>query len=200
MRRSLKLALTVLAACAALKLAVVRPPPAAATGAAPFVKLPAALGTGVPGRPLALSPVEQRLAAFFFFFFFFRRYGSTDVSLVSVAGGIREHHPPTVCLDASGFEVVERTEQTPPSGRCVVELRIRHRDGGPIQLFTYTYLSDRGQITCSLGRRVGGAIWDRLTGDQTRWATVQVLDAKPRRARRALRFLIRDHQQKRDPF
>jgi Protein of unknown function (DUF3485) len=200
MRRSLKLALTVLAACAALKLAVVRPPPAAATGAAPFVKLPAALGTGVPGRPLALSPVEQRLAAAPHVTIERRRYGSTDVSLVSVAGGIREHHPPTVCLDASGFEVVERTEQTPPSGRCVVELRIRHRDGGPIQLFTYTYLSDRGQITCSLGRRVGGAIWDRLTGDQTRWATVQVLDAKPRRARRALRFLIRDHQQKRDPL
>jgi len=193
-RRGLQITLAALAACAALKLAVVRPPEAAPVNAVPFITLPTALGPDAPGRPVALSPVERRLAAAAHVTIQRRRYGSTDISLVSVAGGVREHHPPTVCLDASGYEVIDRAEHKTAAGQCVVELRVRHRDGGAIHLFTYTYLSDRGQITCSLGRRVGGAIWDRLTGRQTRWATVQVLDAKPRRARRALRLLISDFQ------
>lgn len=62
-----------------------------------------------------------------------------------------------------------------------------------IQLFTYAYLSDRGQITCSLWRRVGAAVKAQLFGTgSSRWATVQVLDADPRRARRAINRLIQD--------
>jgi hypothetical protein len=186
-----RLVLVVLAVCAGGKLAW-RPSPRAATRDSALIELPEQLDA-VVGERVPLSPVEQRLASAPHVTILRRAYGSTQVSQVTVRGGVREHHPPTVCLRASGYEVVQRQERQAPGG-CVVELRVRHTEDRKTQLFTYTYLDGADTKTkthCSLWRRVGSAVWARLAGSTSTWATVQVLDHDPQRARRVLESLIK---------
>jgi hypothetical protein len=105
------------------------------------------------------------------------RYGSTQVSLVSVLGGMREHHPPAVCLKGEGYEIVDQRELAMARG-CVSELTLRR--GQRLSYFLYTYV-DGEQQTCSLWRRLGSAVLQSVRGESATWTTIQLMD--PDRAR-----------------
>ncbi|MCK5799974.1 MAG: exosortase-associated EpsI family protein [Deltaproteobacteria bacterium] len=116
-----------------------------------------------------------------------RRYGDVAVALSTVRAGVREHHPPAVCLRASGYEVMTRRE-TRDHGICVVELGLRH--GQQREAFAYTYF-DGHQTTCSLWRRVTNAAAARILGrNAPTWATLQVLAKTPVKARQSLLALM----------
>ena len=158
----------------------------------PVAPLPARL-MGHRGVVRPLSASEQLLARSPRTHLVRRRYGPTEVALVTTTG-IKEHHPPAVCLRASGLEVSRRAEERVDAG-CLVHLWVRPGDGsGPPAHFVYAYLH-QGQVSCDYSGRVARAVIHRLwagsaSGDP-RWTTVQVLDADPHRARRAANCLIR---------
>ncbi len=143
-------------------------------------RLPATLA-GEAGRSEALEPSERLLAARPGVALERRRYGASQVALLTTRG-LRELHPPSVCLRASGREVVARAEEQGPRG-CLGRLRLRR--GEQLEHFYYAYF-DGARTTCSFWRRAALASWQQLTGAPAAWSTVQVMDRDPLRARRLL--------------
>ena len=140
---------------------------------------------GVPGRPLAFGPSERLLADLPEVSVTRRAYGPTLVALVSTTG-IREIHPPRVCLAAIGLEVVQRAEERIDGG-CLVHLKVR--GSGGTSHFLHTYLG-QGKASCRFWSRAGKAMAARLAGRSRRWSTLQVMDRDARRARRVLAGLL----------
>lgn len=100
---------------------------------------------------------------------------------------MREHHPPQVCLRASGFEV-SRQRQLIVQGHCLVELTLAQ--GGKRHHYVYTYFDGR-RSTCSLYRRIGDAAAAQLLGHPAvTWATVAALDNDAARARAVVLALL----------
>ncbi len=140
--------------------------------------LPSALG-GRAGRPVSLAPAERvlgrrpgvRLAR--------RAYGQTRAALITTTG-VKELHPPSVCLGAAGHEIRLQTEEQSRAG-CLVRLDV-HREGTSRATFYYTFFNG-GEVTCSFWQRAGMAAWARLTGASARWSVLQVMNRDPRRAR-----------------
>jgi hypothetical protein len=170
--------------CAAARLAVARAPRARLEEGRGRPALPVRLGAE-PGQPMPLDPSEKVLAAAPGVELSRRRYGTTQVALLTVRG-LKEHHPPTVCLRAAGFEIVGRSEERTPSG-CVAELRLRR--GAETASFFHSYFDERHQ-TCSLWRRVGSAALAQLAGRSAQWSTLQVMDRDRARARRVIAALL----------
>jgi hypothetical protein len=181
--RPAHLLLLALLGCAALKQRVWGWGAGSATEGAPV--LPAAVD-GERGRPLELGPSERLLAGQPGVTLERRAYGPSQVALVSTTG-VRELHPPRVCLKAAGLEVVQRAEEH-EGGACLVHLRVRDDDDRIAHLY-YTYLGD-GRASCDLWRRAGAAALARLGGRPARWSTLQLLDRDPRRARRRMLDLL----------
>jgi len=153
--------------------------------------LPATL-LGRPGRALERDASEALLAMVPGVRLERRAYGETAAALVT-ARGLRENHPPAVCLKAGGFELVERTEEH-GQGHCVVHLEVRK--GGTRSHHFYTYLAHGadGAVSagsCDFWRQVASAAWRRLTGRPGAWSTLQVMDRDAGQARAALHELIR---------
>ncbi len=119
-----------------------------------------------------------------------RAYGESHVALVT-AQGIRENHPPAVCLNAGGFEVMERSEEQ--EGRsCLVHLLVR-RDNR-LSHFYYSYLNRGGGEatgTCGYWPQLAAATWRRLMGRSGAWTTLQVMDRDAARAKTLIIELIR---------
>jgi len=148
--------------------------------------LPAVLN-GQQGRSSPADASERLLAASPRVKLTRRVYGTTRVALLTTSG-VKEHHPPKVCLEAEGFEVVNRQEEQSRAG-CLVSLTVRSRDG-VLGHFYYTYFN-RQAVTCSFWRRAGSAAWARLRGRAGgNWSTLQVLDRDPARAREVITLLI----------
>ena len=167
----------------------------------PAPVLPARLA-GHPGITRPLGPSERALDRRPGVDLQQRRYGTTRVALVSTTG-IKELHPPAVCLSATGHEVVFRVEQQSPEG-CLVALTVHSGEAG-LATFYHTYFSGQAPATCSYWGRAAQTIWARLWGEPGRWSTVQVLDRDPRRARAAiiealhkLRTTNTNHRKERD--
>jgi hypothetical protein len=160
--------------------------------ALPAPSLPSALD-GRAGRAVPLGPSEERLVTFSGAHLVRHRYGTSQVALLS-ASGIREHHPPSVCLKSTGHEVVQRTEESAPAG-CLVRLQVRA--GASVEHFYYTYLSGRS-VTCSYWRRAATSAWAVLKGKPMQWSTVQVMDRDPARARTLILTLL-EHLTRRTP-
>lgn len=164
--------------CAVLRnsiaVGVASDPTTAAPVVAPF-ELPTKIG-GRLGRPMALSVAETKLASAPHVKISRMRYGASDVSLISVSGGIREIHPPTVCLKAEKFEVVKQREHT-DGARCVVDLTLRSNKGGVRRFhsFVYTYTDGKNAV-CSFWQRIGSSVVARLLGKTKTWSTLQVMD------------------------
>ena len=117
-----------------------------------------------------------------------RSYGSTRVALISTSG-VKELHPPSVCLGAAGHEVIlRRTEQS--NAGCLVRLDVRQ---GPARraTFYYTFFSSEA-VTCSFWERAGRAAWATLAGAPARWSLLQVMDRDPARARQAATTLLQN--------
>ncbi len=95
-------------------------------GPAPGPGLPAALA-GSPGRALALGPSERLLARSPRVKLERRAYGTTQVALLRVRQGIKELHPPSVCLKAAGFEIVSRRRITIAGGGCLTAIKVRDK-------------------------------------------------------------------------
>lgn len=175
------LCIGIAACCAARPLRHARPPAAAARA------LPAALA-GVRGRREPLGDTERRLVRGGRALVERRRYGSSLAALVTVTAGVRQHHPPSVCLRASGYEITRRRERR-RADRCVVELTVRERASGRSLTFFYAYGDGRHQL-CSLWRRIGIAAMQQLFGEHRSWWTAQLLDPDPARARRRFAALL----------
>jgi hypothetical protein len=123
-----------------------------------------------------------------------RRYGAVAVALSTVRAGVREHHPPAVCLRASGYEITRRREQR-AAASCLVLLELRRE--GRKSAFVYTYIDQRGRRSCSLWRRVVDAGSARLLGRPApTWATLQVLAPDVKTASQRARDIL-DSQEKR---
>lgn len=113
-------------------------------------------------------------------------YGPTRVALISTSG-VKELHPPTVCLGAAGHEVtLRRTEQS--SAGCLVRLDVRQAPGRSAT-FYYTFFSSEA-VTCSFWERAGRAAWATLARAPARWSLLQVMDRDPTRARLAAITLL----------
>lgn len=153
---------------------------------ATLIALPQAL-LGEPGHIEALDPADARLARRRNVRIERRRFGATQVAVTTVRGGMREHHPPQVCLRASGFEVTRR-RQLVVDGHCLVELTLRR--AGRHHRYAYTYF-DGQRSTCSLYRRIGDAAAAQLLGrPAVTWATVAALDRDGPRARAVVLALL----------
>ncbi len=169
-------------AVGALRAARARPGATAACPPSTILRLPETLNDtpGVVERPTAADAIldgkrHVRIER--------RRYGDIQVALSTVRAGVREHHPPTVCLRASGYEVIRRRELR-LDATCLTLLTLR-RDG-KTSAFAFTYLDQEGARTCSLWRRIVDASAKRLLGrDAPTWATLQVLAPNPSLAKRA---------------
>jgi|GEM_PF-3881170 hypothetical protein len=155
---------------------------------------------GFKARSLPLSKAEEKLAQPTHVEILHRRYGTTDVSLVSVAGGLREIHPPSVCLKATGFEIVAQRQIT-DGPRCVVELKLRSGKGRNriFHTFVYTY-TDGETVTCSFWRRIGSSAVARLTGKSKTWSTVQVMDRNAADAHALMMQLLNTVSKKRKRY
>lgn len=154
-----------------------------------LIPLPAAL-LGTVARVESLDPADARLARRRNVRIERRRFGPTRVAITTVRGGMREHHPPQVCLRASGFEV-SRRRQLIIHGHCLIELTLRH--GGKRHRYVYTYF-DGQRSTCSLYRRIGDAAAAQLLGrPAVTWATVAALDSDAARARAVVLALLPAH-------
>ena len=153
--------------------------------------LPAALA-GTRGVVAPLDRSERLLAAAPGVRLERRAYGSTQVALLTVQG-LKQHHPPTVCLKAAGFEVAERAEEQSARG-CLGALRLR-RAGGEAHFF-YTYF-DGQRTTCSFWTRVLRGALAQLAGRRASWSTLQVMDGDRARARRAITTLLGTLEQRR---
>jgi hypothetical protein len=170
-------------ACALLRL-LTGSAPGRAAASTPPAHLPPGL-EGEAGHPVALAPSERVLAAAPGVSLERRRYGSSEAALLSTTG-LRELHPPTVCLRASGLEVVERGEEPGPAG-CVGALRVR---AGQRELhFRYVFFDGR-TVTCKVWRRAVLAARQQLSGRPARWSMLQVMDGDASRARRRLLALL----------
>jgi len=178
-----------LLACAATRLLTGGDRPAAAGGAP--LHLPAALA-GERGVVASLDRSERVLAAAPGVRLERRAFGPTQVALLTVPG-LKEHHPPTVCLKAAGFEVAERTEEQSAHG-CIGALRLR-RAGAEAHFF-YTYFDGR-RTTCSFWSRAFRGALAQLAGHHASWATLQVMDSDRARARRAITALLGTLEQRR---
>lgn len=148
--------------------------------------LPSALA-GAVGQPVPLEASEQRLSRRRHVAVVKRRYGSTLATAVVVLGGIREHHPASVCLRASGLKVISK-HRSSRSGHCISVLRVRR--GASEAVVATTYLSGANEVTCSLTRRIAAGAWARLWGRASRWTHLQVLDADAERALSRIEALI----------
>ncbi|MBW2732177.1 MAG: hypothetical protein JRH20_07265 [Deltaproteobacteria bacterium] len=144
---------------------------------------------------VAPDPSEARLARRVSVSISKRRYGSTLATSV-VAAGVRQHHPASVCLKASGLEITSRQEVHDASG-CITLLRVRR--GADEATVATTYLSHRGETTCSLAKRIASGVWARLRGAESRWTHLQLLDASQARARSRLRLLLNAIQRRNTP-
>jgi hypothetical protein len=147
-------------------------------------ELPAAL-EGQRGEVAPLDRSEQVLAAAPGVALARRSYGPTQVALLTVSG-LKEHHPPTVCLKAAGYEVTDRAEEQSAHG-CLTMLRLRR--SGAAAYFFYTYF-DGQRTTCSFWARVGRGALAQLAGRGATWSTLQVMDRDHARARRAITTLL----------
>ena len=115
------------------------------------------------------------------------RYGRSLVTSIVVSSGVREHHPLSVCLRASGLAI--GAQRTITSGAsCINELRVRK--GSREATVVAAYLDRSGRSECHLARRILWGGWQRLLGRSARWTQLQVLDPDPVRATRRLRSLI----------
>ena len=182
-------AAVLLLACAATRPLIGGERPAAAGGAPPH--LPAVLA-GERGVAAPLDRSERVLAAAPGVRLERRAFGPTQVALLTVPG-LKEHHPPTVCLKAAGFEVAERTEEQSAHG-CIGALRLR-RAGAEAHFF-YTYF-DGQRTTCSFWARALRGALAQLTGRRASWSTLQVMDSDRARARRAITALLGALEQRR---
>ena len=170
-------------ACALLRVLAAAVPGRADQQPAP-PRLPSRL-EGEPGRLLPLSRSERVLAASPGVTLERRRYGSSEVALLGSVG-LKELHPPSVCLRASGLEIVERGEEQSPAG-CLGWLRVRA--GQREQHFRYVFFDGR-TVTCKVWRRALSALGQQLSGQPARWSMLQVMDGDPGRARRRLLALL----------
>lgn len=157
---------------------------------------PATAGPSLPrsvdgqvGVPLILDPSEALLAAMPGVRLERLAYGESQVALVN-ATGLRENHPPAVCLRAGGFEIMNRAEEQ-HQGNCLVHLLVRRQ--GLTSHFYFTYLDQDGAPagTCGYWTQLGAATWRRLTGRQGTWTTLQVLHGDASRAKAVITELIR---------
>ncbi|MCC6749465.1 MAG: exosortase-associated EpsI family protein [Deltaproteobacteria bacterium] len=148
---------------------------------------------GAPGSPLSLSKAEAALVARRGARILRRAYGATQVAAVTVRGGLREHHPPTACLQADGFTVLASRERKTAHG-CATELTLRR--GSEVRAFLYTY-DDGRRAVCSYAARTIRALGQALLGRERTWSTVQILDSGPARAEAALAELM--HHRRRRP-
>lgn len=182
--KAAKVLVLALLGMALLRLALGDPPAAAAPRAAPPA-LPHQL-QGHIGQRQPLAPSERRLAASPDVTVEHRTYHTTQVALVTTTG-VKELHPPAVCLAATGHEVVLRREELSPEG-CLVALTVRHQE--QLWHYYYTYFNGR-TATCDFWWRAATSAWARLSSQPTRWSTVQVMDRDPRQARVRIRLLLR---------
>lgn len=150
--------------------------------------LPPALG-GRAGRPVSLGPTERVLAARPGVRLSRRTYGDTRVALISTTG-VKELHPPTVCLGATGHEVSLETREQSGAG-CLVRLDLHRSEaaGTSRHTYYYTFFNHRA-VTCSFWERAGRAAWARLSGDPGLWSVLQVMDRDPVRARAVMVALL----------
>ena len=137
------------------------------------------------GLPLPLSAGERTLLSSDGVTLERRRYGWSEVALLS-STGLKQLHPPEVCLRASGLQVVDRGEEPSPAG-CLGRLRVR--DGERERHFFYVFLDGR-TATCKTWRRAVLAAGQQLAGRPARWSMLQVMDGDPGRARRRLLALL----------
>lgn len=166
-------------------------------GAPEMVKVPTAFGPHLPasagghaGVPLPMGPSEALLAGMPGVSLERMAYGASQVGLVN-ARGLRENHPPAVCLRAGGFEVMDRAEEQ-RGGSCLVHLKVRRQGRTSHYYFSYiTAAQGNARGTCGYWTELAGATWRRLTGRPGTWSTVQVMDSDPARARTLLTELIR---------
>jgi hypothetical protein len=149
-------------------------------------RLPTVLD-GAPALVTPLSASEQRLDRRPAVAVSKRRYGSSLVTAIVVVGGVREHHPLSVCLRASGLEITQERTAAGASG-CVRELTVRK--GSQQATVALSYLDAAGTSECRLYRRIAAGAWARLRGGALSWTQLQVLDADPQRARHRLQLLI----------
>jgi len=179
-------AVAVLVACAAGKLVLRQ---GASPSAPAAVELPDALD-GQPARPLPLGPSERLLARAPGVSLVRRAYGTSQAALVTTSG-VRELHPPRVCLRAAGLEVVTRQEERTAAG-CLVHLRVRDPRARTrtVSHLYHTYPRPDGAASCDFWRRAGGVVLARVSGRSVRWASLQVMDRDAARARRATLKLL----------
>jgi exosortase/archaeosortase family protein len=182
---SLARAAVLLWVCAIARLAVALP---ASTGSRMLTpRLPERLEAD-RGVVQPLSASEQILLAAPGVSLEHRRYGTTEVALLGTPG-LKELHPPWVCLNGSQLEVVERGELASPAG-CLGKLRLRDsQHPGREQHFFYVFFDDN-TVTCSFWRRTAIAVAQQLSGRPTRWSALQVMDPDPRRAGQRLLALL----------
>jgi hypothetical protein len=177
--------------------------------APPEIALPKALSQ-TPLTPLALSPSEQRLVRRKTTTLAKGRYGQSLVTIVRVTGGVREHHPVSVCLRSSGLQVTRRQQlklggEFVSGGLCIELLNVRshatqvpqvgeqikgsakHREAS----LAVTYLDADGSSFCDLTSRIAAGIWGQLTGQPLQVTRLQVLDVNPIRAVERLAELAR---------
>lgn len=190
MRRATKIFVALLWLLALARVLLPGAPRAAGRGAAwpaPLARLPAVLD-GEAGLLLPLAPSERALAASPRVSLERRRYGRTEVALLA-STGLKELHPPGVCLRAAGLRVVGRSEE-PIAGGCLGWLRVRDGERGRDEKH-FGYLFFDGQVvTCKLWKRALLAAGQQLAGRPARWITIQVMDADPVLARRRLLALL----------
>jgi len=150
--------------------------------------LPAAAG-GHVAVPLPLGPSEALLATMPEVSLERRAYGESQVGLVN-ARGLRENHPPAVCLRAGGFEVMDRAEEQ-HGASCLVHLKVRRAGRTSHFYFTYLKAGAEPRGACGYWTELAGATWRRITGRPGIWSTAQVMDSDQARARALLIDLIR---------
>ncbi len=155
--------------------------------ASPLAGLPAVL-EGQVGRSIPLSASEKILAAKPSVQLTRRAYGPSQAAMVTTTG-FKELHPPEVCLQAAGYEVVERRVEQSELG-CLGALRLRSRATDSLTHLYFTYTDGR-TVSCRFWRRAGHAAWDLLAGRRNAWSSLQVMNPDPGQARLILLALLR---------
>lgn len=190
--RAICLVMILLGLCAGLRQVQGRGPDPRTRTVESRPMLPARIGP-VLGEAAPLGASEQLLARRPGVAVERRRFGST-LAVLLTSQGLKEHHPPQVCLKAGGFEVMEQQTEHNPAG-CVNHLTVR-REGRPSHFF-YTHLSasSHGALfapgRCGFWPQALAAAWERLRGGEGTWSTVQVMDPDPDRARNVLDRIVR---------
>lgn len=156
----------------------------------PGLDLPSAL-FGRAGRPVSLGPTERVLAARPGVSLSRRAYGDTRAALITTTG-VKELHPPTVCLGAAGHEVSRRTREQSRAG-CLVRLDVHQpKEVGTARATFYYTFFNAGAVTCNFWVRAGRAAWATLSGAPVRWSMLQVMDRDPATARQAMVALLQE--------